>query len=84
MHIVKEAKTFETISTELLVVGVTKHREQMQDWASFSSFYGEAIDTWISGGDVSTELKKLTKLPFVKDHANLKRIIFVGLDERKT
>ena len=38
MHIVKEAKTFETISTELLVVGVTKHREQMQDWASFSSF----------------------------------------------
>ena len=57
MHIVKEAKTFETISTELLVVGVTKHREQMQDWTSFLSFYGESLDAWISAGDVSTELK---------------------------
>jgi leucyl aminopeptidase len=83
MHIVKEAKTFETISTEVLVVGVTKHREQMQDWASFSSFYGETLDAWISAGDVSTELKKFTKLPFLKSHPNLKRILFVGLDERK-
>ena len=83
MHIVKEAKTFETISTELIVVGVTKHREQMQTWASFSSFYGESLETWINAGDVSTALKKLTKLPFVKDHASLKRILFVGLDERK-
>lgn len=83
MNILKEAKTFETISTELLVVGVTKHREQMQNWTSFSSFYGESLDMWVSAGDVSTDLKKLTKLPFVKEHANLKRILFVGLDERK-
>ncbi len=58
MHIVKEAKTFETISTEVLVVGVTKHREQMQDWTNFSTFYGASLDTWLSVGDVSTELKK--------------------------
>jgi len=83
MHIVKEAKTFESISTEVLVVGVTKHREQMQDWASFSTFYGESLNAWLSAGDVSTELKAITKLPFVKEHANLKRILFVGLDERK-
>lgn len=83
MHIVKEAKTFEKISTEVLVVGVTKHREQMQDWASFSTFYGEALNSWLSAGDVSTELKAITKLPFMKEHAHLKRILFVGLDERK-
>ncbi|CAM5343745.1 putative cytosol aminopeptidase OS=Lysinibacillus sphaericus OX=1421 GN=pepA PE=3 SV=1 [Lysinibacillus sphaericus] len=83
MHIVKEAKTFETISTEVLVVGVTKHREQMQDWASFSTFYGESLNGWLSAGDVSTELKAITKLPFMKEHAHLKRILFVGLDERK-
>lgn len=66
MHIVKEAKTFETISTEVLVVGVTKHREQMQDWASFSSFYGESLDMWISAGDVSTELKKNDEIAILK------------------
>ncbi|MGE7094027.1 leucyl aminopeptidase [Lysinibacillus sp. NPDC048646] len=83
MHIVKEAKTFDTISTEVLVVGVTKHREQMQDWASFSTFYGDSLNAWLSTGDVSTDLKKITKLPFIKEHAKLKRILFVGLDERK-
>ncbi|EON74340.1 leucyl aminopeptidase [Lysinibacillus sphaericus] len=83
MHIVKEAKTFETIATEVLVVGVTKHREQMQDWASFSTFYGDSLNAWLSTGDVSTDLKKITKLPFMKEHNKLKRILFVGLDERK-
>ncbi len=83
MHIVKEAKTFETIATEVLVVGVTKHREQMQDWASFSTFYGDSLNAWLSTGDVSTDLKKITKLPFMKEHNRLKRILFVGLDERK-
>ena len=84
MRIVKEAKTFETVSTELLIVGVQKHREQMQNWASFSSFYGEAIESWISAGDVSTELKKITKLPFLKEHGALKRVLFVGLGDQKT
>lgn len=69
MHIVKEAKTFETISTEVLVVGVTKHREQMQDWATFSSFYGESINAWLSAGDVSTELKKINEIAiFERSH----------------
>lgn len=84
MRIMKEAKTFEMISTELLIVGVQKHREQMHNWASFTSFYGEAIESWIFAGDVSTGLKKLTKLPFLKDHKALKRVLFVGLGDQKT
>ncbi|MFJ7738138.1 leucyl aminopeptidase [Lysinibacillus sp. NPDC097287] len=84
MRIIKEAKTFETISTELLIVGVQKHREQMHNWASFTSFYGEAIESWIFAGDVSTGLKKITKLPFIKEHMALKRVLFVGLGDQKT
>ncbi|MEG0259757.1 MAG: leucyl aminopeptidase [Lysinibacillus sp.] len=83
MRSVKEAKTFEAISTEVLVVGVRKHRDQMQDWASFTSFYGEAIEPWIRAGDLSAELKKLTKLPFMKEHVALKRVLFVGLGDHK-
>ena len=84
MRVIKERKTFETVSTELLIVGVQKHREQMQNWASFSSFYGEAIESWILAGDVSTGLKKITKLPFIKEHKALKRVLFVGLGDQKT
>ena len=84
LRILKERKTFETVSTELLIVGVQKHREQMDNWSSFSSFYGEAIDGWVAAGDVSTGLKKITKLPFIKEHSALKRVLFVGLGDQKT
>lgn len=84
MRIDKGRKTFETVSTELLIVGVQKHREQMHNWTNFSSFYGEAIDSWITAGDISTGLKKITKLPSIKEHSALKRVLFVGLGDQKT
>ena len=84
MNIVKEAKTFETMTTETLIIGVQKHREQMKNWQEFSTFYGETIDVWLRGGEISTTPKKLTKLPYAGPNEQLKRIIFVGLGERKT
>ncbi|GLC89726.1 leucyl aminopeptidase [Lysinibacillus piscis] len=83
MHIEQEAKTFDTISTEVLIVGVAKNPTQCPQWESFAAFYGSELTGWVQAGDVSTELKKVTKLPFLKAHTNLKRILFVGLGERK-
>ncbi len=81
MNIVNEAKTFETVSTEILIVGIQKHREQMKNWASFPAAFGENIDTWLQAGDISSEEKKITKLPIAGK--TVKRILFVGLGEGK-
>lgn len=82
MNIHETAYTFETIPTKLLIVGVQKHREQMKNWTTFSTFHGESIDEWLRAGDVSANPNELTKLPFAGQGA-VKRILFVGLGERK-
>ncbi|MBD8036887.1 leucyl aminopeptidase [Solibacillus sp. A46] len=83
MNIEVMEKTFETQTSETLIIGVQKHREQMKNWSSFSDFFGETIDTWLHTGEISTESKTITKLPFSGNHSSLKRIYFVGLGERK-
>lgn len=83
MIIHEQVQIFETVPTETLIIGIQKHREQMKNWAVFRSFYGETIDTWLRAGDISAELKQLTKLPYAGEGA-MKRIVFVGLGERKT
>ncbi|WP_336045600.1 leucyl aminopeptidase [Solibacillus ferritrahens] len=83
MNIEVMAKTFDTQTSETLIIGVQKHREQMKNWSTFSDFYGETINTWLHNGEISTESKTITKLPFSGNHSSLKRIYFVGLGERK-
>lgn len=83
MNIEATTKTFDTHTSETLIVGVQKHREQMKNWALFSEFYGDAIDAWLRSGEISTDANKLTKLPYAGTHTSLKRIIFVGLGEKK-
>ena len=83
MHISKEVKTFNDVSTEILVVGVQKHPENSQNWSSFVSIYGENIDAWVGSGDIVTDVKKLTKLPLITGKSNVKRILFVGLGDSK-
>ncbi|MBD8033292.1 leucyl aminopeptidase [Solibacillus merdavium] len=83
MNIEAKARTFETQTSETLIIGVQKHREQMKNWSTFSDFYGETINTWLHAGEISTDSKTITKLPFSGNHTSLKRIYFVGLGERK-
>lgn len=83
MNIEATAKTFETLTSETLIIGVQKHYEQIKNWSTFIEFYGDSVDTWLHNGEISTDLKKITKLPFAGNHPTLKRIIFVGLGERK-
>ncbi|MEG0472435.1 MAG: leucyl aminopeptidase [Solibacillus sp.] len=83
MNIENNIKIFETVTAETLIIGIQKHREQMKNWSLFSDFYGEVIDVWLRNGEIKTEAQKLTKIPYTGVNSQLKRIIFVGLGERK-
>ncbi|KGR78150.1 leucyl aminopeptidase [Ureibacillus manganicus] len=83
-NIIKDTKTFENATSELLIVGVRKNSNQVKGWEQFISYFGTAIDEWIKSGDIETNSKKLTKIPLNTQNANLKRILFVGLGDQKT
>ncbi|HWL22607.1 MAG TPA: leucyl aminopeptidase [Ureibacillus sp.] len=84
MNIIKETKTFETVSSELLIVGVRKNSNVVKGWDQFISFFGTPIEEWVKSGDIQTDQKKLTKLPVISSNPNVKRILFVGLGDQKT
>jgi leucyl aminopeptidase len=84
MNIVKEAKSFEQVNTELLIVGVQKNCDHIQGWTDFVSFYGGSVEDWIRSGDIETERKKMTKIPYTGQNEHLKRVLFVGLGDTKT
>ena len=83
MKISKQNTSFEQITLETLVVGVTKNMENSPLLADLTAFAGEAIPTWIQSGEISSDKKKLTKLPVQTTNRNVKRIIFVGLGDAK-
>lgn len=84
MKIVKEAKTFNQVDTELLIVGVQKNCDHIKGWNDFVSFYGENVEEWIRSGDIGTERKKMTKIPYTGLNTKIKRVLFVGLGDTKT
>lgn len=83
MNINKQYTTFEQVTSETLIVGVQKHREQMNNWDAFPAFFGEELTNWIQVGEISTDKKKLTKIPVTSANTSIKRILFVGLGEKK-
>ncbi|MBK3496180.1 leucyl aminopeptidase [Viridibacillus sp. YIM B01967] len=83
MNIISEKQSFQSASAEVLVVGVSKHQEQVAGWSDFVGFFGNPITEWIKEGDIASELKRLTKIPTFAPSAKIKRILFVGLGDRK-
>ncbi|SOC41180.1 leucyl aminopeptidase [Ureibacillus acetophenoni] len=84
MKILKETKAFETVTSELLIIGVRKNSNQVKGWEQFISFFGDSFEEFIKSGDIDTGSKKLTKIPVITSNQNLKRILFVGLGDQKT
>jgi leucyl aminopeptidase len=74
---------FNEIQAEVLIVGTFKHPENTTNWSEFVSFYGSSLEKWLKTGDISTDRKKLTKLPTLQE-GKLQRVFFVGLGDRKT
>jgi leucyl aminopeptidase len=83
MKIVKEPKTFNQVDTELLIVGVQKNCDHIKGWTDFVAFYSENVEEWIRSGDINTERKKMTKIPYTGSNAHIKRVLFVGLGDTK-
>ncbi|GGG24645.1 putative cytosol aminopeptidase [Lysinibacillus alkalisoli] len=79
MQVNKNETTFDTLTSDLLIVGAPKNRQQ---WEAFYAYFGEEINTWFKEGDISTETKKITKIPVTGK--NIKRILFVGLGDNKS
>jgi len=73
---------FEEVQSETLVVAVSKHVENTPKWDTFLKSFGEHIEDWVKSGDISTELKKIVKIP-VSNHESVQRILFVGIGDRK-
>lgn len=83
MMLSKQVKTFSSVSTELLIVGVHKHIEHLKNWSQFIEVFGDEMNDWIRSGDIDVELKKMTKLPIRIKNQQAKRILFVGLGDQK-
>lgn len=81
MNIAKQLTTLEQVATDVLIVGVQKHREQMSNWSALPAAFGEHINDWLHSGEISSEAKVITKLPIAGKA--VKQILFVGLGEGK-
>jgi len=73
-------REFTSVNSDVLIVGVSKHPENTEGWNDFSALFGEHLDSWISEGDIVCDLKKITKIP---SFGTIKRVLFVGLGNRK-
>lgn len=82
MIISTNAVLFEEVQSETLVVAVSKNVENISNWSDFLESFGSHITDWIKSGDISSELKKVVKVP-VAGKDGVKRILFVGIGDRK-
>jgi leucyl aminopeptidase len=73
---------FNEIQSETLVVAISKHAENTTKWNEFSAYFGGNILEWVKNGDISSKVKKLVNIPMI-DKGSVKRILFVGLGDRK-
>lgn len=83
MMLSKEVKSFQHVTTEVLIVGVRKHTENIKDWSRFIEAFNPNINEWIRSSDIETDLKKITKIPMNNEGSKVKRILFIGLGDIK-
>ncbi|MFJ8263297.1 leucyl aminopeptidase [Rummeliibacillus sp. NPDC094406] len=83
MLINKELQNFKSATTDVLVVGVSKNQNNVANWEQFVEFFGGPIEQWIKEGDIQTNAKAITKIPVFSAEAKVKRVVFVGLGNRK-
>ena len=84
MQITQEIKSFATVDSDVLIVGVSKNQENVEKWAEFVQFFGEPMEEWVKSGDIQTDTKSITKIPVFTKEAKVKRLLFIGLGNRKS
>ncbi|WJY27790.1 leucyl aminopeptidase [Sporosarcina trichiuri] len=75
-------KEIEQAALDVLVVGLPEHPENLERWDSLNDLFGGRLLDWVKEGDVSTDLKAVTKLPAASGTA-VKRVLFIGLGPAK-
>lgn len=84
MHIDKNVQSFESVNAEVLIVGVSRNQNNVPKWNDFLESFGHPIEQWIKEGDIQTGEKAITKIPVFSTKSKVKRLVFVGLGNRKT
>lgn len=84
MQFSKEQYNFDTIEADVLIVGVSQHQDHVAEWSNYMTLFGEQVNTWLKDHDINPELKKITKIPNYSDKVAVKRVLYVGLGNRKT
>ncbi|WP_040224604.1 leucyl aminopeptidase [Bhargavaea cecembensis] len=67
---------------DVLVVGVPKHTEHVQNWKQIEEVFGGALADWIRSGDVPNGLKEMARVP-AGSGKGFKRVLFAGLGNDK-
>lgn len=83
MNITIVKQDFSEIKTDLLIVGVPQHPENVKGWTDFVSSFSERLPEWIKSGDVKTDFNKLVKMPSINEQG-YKRVLFIGLGIKNT
>lgn len=69
---------FSAVEADVLVIGITEHPENHQNWNELVDAVHPRLPEWIKKEDVSTKFNKLTKMPAMNE-CGWDRIFFIGL-----
>lgn len=73
---------FSNLKSEVLVIGVPEHPENVEGWDNFATSFSPRLMDWIKSGDIQSEFKKIVKMPALHTGA-YDRVYFIGLGNAK-
>lgn len=73
---------FSSVKAGTLVIGVPEHPENINGWEAFAHSFSPLLMEWVKSGDVSTEFKKVVKMPALSA-GQYERVLFVGVGPSK-
>ncbi|MDW0113558.1 leucyl aminopeptidase [Sporosarcina saromensis] len=75
-------KEFNAVKAGTLIIGVPEHPENIEGWDVFAHTFSPLLMEWVKSGDVSTEFKKVVKMPALSA-GQYERVLFVGVGPSK-
>ncbi|MEZ7173542.1 leucyl aminopeptidase [Sporosarcina sp. OR05] len=75
-------KEFNAVKAGTLIIGVPEHPENTEGWNVFAQTFSPLLMEWVKSGDVSTEFKKVVKMPALSA-GQYERVLFVGVGPSK-
>lgn len=73
---------FNKVATDVLVIGVPEHPENIEGWDGFVSSFSTRLPEWLKSGDVKTTFSKIVSMPAIEER-DYKRVFFIGLGAAK-